>query len=406
MQQVLFARQPIFDKALSVYAYELLFRNGEVDNARFVDGDLATRSVLLNAYAQNSAPQLLNGKPGFLNVSRFMLNNLPEFAKEFLYVEILEHEHHEKTLVSELKRIRSQGFKVALDDFDMAYFSPELIEQSDIVKLDVLAMTRSELSDAVTTLQTYDVMLLAEKVETQAMYQYCRELGFDLFQGYFFCRPELVRGRVIQSNRRALFDLLKEIYHPDENISRISSIVKRDAVLSYKLLKLANSSFYRRAADISSIDHAVMLLGLIRIRSWATLVCLGDLGDKPFELQTESFMRATMCEQLVGASDVDMAAQAFSAGMLSSIDAWFDQPMSELLDNLPLSSSLKEAILFKKGRIGEVLALTLDYLRTEWTAITEERLAAMDITHSKLLAAYECSVQRTDELATLMLEER
>lgn len=404
-ETILFARQPIFDNRQNVYGYELLFRDADVDHARFIDGDLATRSVLLNAYAENNAPLLLNGKPGLLNVSRQMLTSLPDFANEFLIIELLESEHHASAVVDELKELRRHGFSVALDDFDIQHYSPELIEQADIVKLDVLMYSKTELAKVVDTLTQHSVRLLAEKVETYEMFQFCQSLGFDLYQGYFFCRPESVKGHVFDANRRAIFNLISELYKPEVDVSTITEIVKRDVALSYKLLKLVNSSFYRRAQEVESINHAIMMLGISRIRSWATLVSLGKLSNKPEELNTESLLRAYMCEYIGRTVNEETAAKAFSIGLLSCLDAWFDHPIAELVEVLPLTEEFRAALINNEGFGGKLLTVVTHYIHSDWDELTVERLSEIGVTQEQLLKAYEYSVERTDSIASLLIQD-
>ena len=405
LEQVLFARQPIFNRDQQVFAYELLFRNGAADKAEFIDGDLATRSVLLNAYTENSSPQVLNGKPGFLNVGSAMMSAIPSFAQQFLVVEILESEHNKPEIVAKIQDLRARGFKTALDDFDMKDYRPELIDSADIIKLDVLAYTKETLALAVQRLRQHPVQLLAEKVETQAMYQYTQSLGFDLYQGYFFCRPELVKGHILDANRRSIFDLLRELYQPEVDVPALSAIVKRDVVLSYKLLKLVNSSFYRRLQTVDSINHAVMILGVARIRSWATLVCLGKLGRKPDELQTESLMRGHMCEYLGEKFDAQTAAMSFSVGLLSCMDAWLDQPLGELMALLPLSPEFHEAVVHKQGQAGMLLSIVTLYMHSQWHKLPEAALQDFGLELLDLSNAYEYAIAQTDEISILMIEE-
>lgn len=404
-ERVLFARQPILDRQQQVYGYELLFRNGAADKAEFLDGDLATTSVLLNAYTESSAPQLLNGKPGFINISRTMISALPGFARKFLVVEILEQEHGYDDLPGLAKQLRDRRFRVALDDFSMSDYKPELIDAADIVKLDVLMYDEQSLALAVDTLRQHSVKLLAEKVETQEMFQRCLSLGFDLYQGYFFCRPELVHGHILDANRKAIFDLIRELYQPEVDIDRITSVVKRDVVLSYKLLKLVNSSFYRRAQQVDSISHAVMLLGINRIRSWATLVSLGKLNHKPEELQTESLIRAYMCEWLAGKLESDQQAAGFSAGLLSSLDAWFDYPMEELMEVLPLSEELRLALVDKTGPIGRLLTMVIQYMHSQWHDIQQQDLDELSLTLNDISDAYTYAIEHTDQMSVLLTEE-
>ena len=401
----MFARQPIFDGRQQVFGYELLFRNGETDKADFIDGDLATRSVLLNAYTESSAPQVLNGKPGFLNVGRTMMSAIPSFAKQFLVVEVLEGEHHIASLKSEIDELRQRGFQVALDDFEMKNYRPDLIDSVNIVKLDVLMFSQEELAQAVDILGQHSVRLLAEKVETHDMFKYCQSLGFDYFQGFFFCRPEIVRGHILDANRRAIFDLIRELYQPEVDVDRLIDIVKRDIVLSYKLLKLVNSSFYRRAQEVNSIGHAVMLLGIVRIRSWATLVSLGKLNHKPDELQTESLMRGYMCEHLGERFEHEVKQMSFSAGLLSCLDAWFDYPLDQLMKVLPLSPELRRAVVSKEGITGQLLSIIVNYMHSKWDQISPEKLADLALSLEDLSEAYAYAIARTDQISVLMIEE-
>lgn len=400
---VFFARQPIFDSRQHVFGYELLFREGEAQSAGFIDGDLATRSVLLNAYSGNSSPQVLNGKPGFINVTRRMLNALPIFAKNFLIAELLETEHGVTGLIDELREFKQRGFKIALDDFEAQHYSPELIDVVEIVKLDVLDYTQVELAGIVDRLSQHSVKLLAEKVETHEMFLFCQSLGFDYYQGYFFCKPELIRGQILDANRRAMFDLIRELYQSDVDIDVLSEVIKRDVIMSYKLLKLVNSSFYQRAQEVNTVNHAVAILGIDRIRSWATLVSLGQLDQKPQELHTESLIRAYMCEYLGRLTDADLAMDMFCVGMFSCLDAWLDVSLKTLIEALPLSNDIANAVINKEGQKGELLSLALDYIHSNWSAISDERLQSLNVTQPSLCRAYEHGVERADEASRLMV---
>lgn len=399
---VLFARQPIFDAHQNIYAYELLFRDNAKNSAEFIDGDLATRSVLLNAFAENNVPKILNGKIGFMNFTRPMLQVLPKFAKQFLVAEIVEQEHSSESLDSLLKHYRAEGYRIALDDFDIVNYRESLIDAAHVVKLDVLQYSKSELAKACDLLSQHSVQLLAEKVEDHDMLRYCQSLGFDYFQGYFFCKPELVSGRVLDSNRQNIFALIHELYRNDMQFHKVIDIVKRDTVLSFKLLKLVNSSFYRRVQEIQSIDHAVILLGAERIRSWATLVSMGRLNNKPDELQTESLLRANMCEKLSEVVELEESKSSFSVGLLSCLDAWFDMPLAQLFDSIPFNEVLTRAVIERTGQLGDILQLVVDFLHTDLETFDPDRLQHMGIDAVKLAEAYEFAVERTDESLAVM----
>lgn len=397
-EQVLFARQPIFDRALRVFGYELLFRQGDVAAAVFDDGDLATQAVMLNAYTQSDMFQALNHKPGLLNVTKTMLNALPDFLRHNLIIEVLEGYHADQDLVPILKNLRERGFRLALDDFEIKDYRPELLDLVDLVKIDVLATGQDEIVTLLDQLEGHNVQVIAEKVETYSMFQFCLEQGVDYFQGFFFCQPELVTGHRLEPGRASLLTLLAQLYRPDIELDDVYRLVQQDTVLSYKLLQLINSSFYRRTRTIESIHQAITLLGVDRIRSWATLINMGQLEDKPRELQREALTRAFMCELLADRVAPGQGNTFFTVGLLSVLDAWLDRPMPDILRQLPLNQDLKAALLEHTGLAGDVLALAIAYCHSDWQALDQKLLTQYGLTPQQLRELYSRSIERADQL--------
>lgn len=393
---VLFARQPIFDSAQQVFAYELLFRQGASAQADFSDGDLATRTVMLNAYTHTDTVKTLNNKPGLVNVTKTMLNALPDILRETMYIEVLEDYHADKDLIPLLQGLKDRGFKLVLDDFEGRDYRPELIDLVDMVKIDVLATPPEAVPPLLALLRRHDIALVAEKIEDHAMYQTCRDQGFDFFQGYFFCQPETIRGQQVDPDRMGLLMLLADLYRPDVEIETIYKHVQRDTVLSFKLLQLVNSAFYRRAQKIESLQQAVMMLGLDRIRSWVTLINMGQLMDKPGELQREALTRAFFCEQLASEQDGLTAQAGFTVGLLSVLDAWLDRPMNVIVEQLPLSDEVCLALSGREGALGAILGVVVDYSHSHWDALPSDLLESDDARHMQ--AAYCQSVLRADEM--------
>lgn len=395
-EEVLFARQPIFDRGLQVFGYELLYRCGEQTQAIFEDGDLATQAVMLNAYTHSNIVSVLNQKPGLLNVTKTMLNALPDFLRDTLIIEVLEDYHGDDDLVAQLESLRGRGFRIALDDFERKDYRPALIDQADIVKIDVLATSRDEIGQLVTLLRSHDVQLVAEKVEDYDDFQFCLDLGFDFFQGYFFCHPEAVRGRRLQPMRFTLLKILAQLYRADVSVEEIYQLVQQDTVLSYKLLQLVNSSFYRRAQSVDSIQQAVSLLGIDRIRGWATLINMDRFENKPRELQREALTRGFFCEQLGQRLDPNETDCFFTVGLLSVLDALMDQPMPMVMAELPLKDSLKAALIEGAGLTGQVLRLVIDFARRK--PLTIDFLDDYELPLTELCALYKQAVNRADEL--------
>ncbi|MFG1496742.1 HDOD domain-containing protein [Saccharospirillum sp. HFRX-1] len=395
-EEVLFARQPIFDRGLQVFGYELLFRQGDLTQAVFEDGDLATQAVMLNAYTHSNIAQALNQKPGLLNVTKTMLNALPDFLRQTLIIEVLEDYHADDDLVPILSHLRERGFRMALDDFEQKDYRPELIDLVDIVKIDVLATSRDGIVELVRQLSSHPVKLVAEKVEDYDTFQFCLDQGFDYFQGYFFCRPEAVHGRRLQPLRVNLLKVLAQLYKPDVTVNDIYYLVQQDTVLSYKLLQLVNSSFYRRAHSIESIHQAVTLLGIDRIRGWATLINMDRFENKPKELQREALTRAFFCEQLGERLAPDEKDCFFTVGLLSVLDALMDQPMPQVLIELPLKEDLKAALSDRTGLTGRVLNLATDYAHGK--PLEADFLRDYELELFDLSALYNGAIERADEL--------
>lgn len=395
-EEVLFARQPIFDRGLQVFGYELLFRQGDLARAVFEDGDLATRTVMLNAYTHSNIVQALNHKPGLVNVTKTMLSALPDFLCDNMIIEVLEDDHDDPDLDAVLSQLRERGFRLALDDFEIKDYRPALLECVDIVKIDVLATPRGDIQKVLDRLSPHQVKLVAEKVETYDDFQFCLDLGFDYFQGFFFCRPETVRGRRLEPARLNLLKLLAEIYHPEVTLDDIYRLVQQDTVLSYKLLQLVNSSFYRRAQTIESIHQAVTLLGIERIRGWATLINMDRFENKPRELQREALTRAFFCEQLGREVAPDQADVFFTIGLLSVLDALVDRPMGEVLNELPLNDRLKTALADGAGVGGRILQQAILYSQSQ--RLDEALLNDYSLNVAELGNFYRIAIENADQL--------
>ncbi len=380
LSQVLFAQQPILDVNQQLVAYELLFR-GDFDQ---VDGAQASAQVLLNAFDQGLFREG-HSVPLFINFTESLLFNPPPFDKDSFVIELLETIEPSEEIYQQVKKLKEQGYTIALDDFINSDAMIPLLHMADIVKVDVMDVPREDLAGLVDYLRQYDVRLLAEKVEDHAMFDYCLELGFEWFQGYFFARPKHIQGRAIGPNKSAVLTMVAALQQPDLEISTLQSIVSSDSGLTYKVLRLANSAYLRRAAKIDSISHAVTMLGIRRLQNFASLVAISDLGEKPEELQTYTTYRGLLCERLGEKMGGEHDAEVFqAAGILSCCDAYFDAPLNELIPKLPLSEALADALLQRKGDLGVVLntAAALQEARwddVDWAALDSSGLSRKDI---------------------------
>lgn len=365
MTKAFVGRQPIFGSNLEVDGYELLFRSGEKSFADIKDGDVATANVLISAFADIGLDTLVGPKRAFVNLTRNLLvdGNLSCLPPDRLVLEILEDIPVDEETIAAITSLREQGFTIALDDF---IFSPDLIPLiglADIIKVEYPAIERDELPSHVEQIRALgDVKLLAEKVETQEDYELCKELGFDLFQGYFFCKPQVVSEKTMQSNVAAIIRVVNELQRPDISAARAESILQTDANLCYRLLRFVNSVNSATTKEIESVRQAAVLMGIGRIRSLASMMLLSAVDDsKPRELIQVAMTRAKMCELLAEAAAESDADRFYTLGLFSVLDALLDQPMEEVVNKLPLSDEMRSALVERTGRLGEVLSTVIDY---------------------------------------------
>lgn len=375
MEEFFACRQPIFDRQLNVIGYELLYRNFETDRARFLDGDLATSQVILNTYAEIGPEIILGDHKAFINLTRNFLVGKYTFPVQprRLVLEVPESIVTDHNLIESLRALSGQGYEIALDDVTRPQSVQSLLDLADIVKLDLPAISRTFLAHYVDFFREHNrgrgLKLLAEKVETQEEFELCKELGFDYFQGYFLCKPKIVRSRRLPPTRLVILRLLNRLQDSEIDFGELEELVAQDALLGYKLLRLANSAFIGVPYEVRSIRQAMTLLGLDQLRAWLMLFFLARMDDKPGELSILAIIRAKMCELLANSTHEPHPNAFFLVGLLSILDALMDQPLAALLENLRLSDELAKALLEHTGRLGEALECVLAYERADWESV-------------------------------------
>lgn len=352
---ILLARQPICNVDKEIVAYELLFRYEDGSAPSNLDGDQATSQVLLNAFCEGGVTSVTGGKPAFVNFTENLLEQLPPFDPERLYIELLEDIKITDDLVEKIKILKENHFKIAIDDFVWDDSYRPVLEYTDIVKLEVPAMNRQQLQTTVRNLKLYDVSLLAEKVETHEEFEQCKELGCTLFQGYFLFKPQIVEGKKLSSAKLAVLKLIADLQDPEASVAEITTAINRDPVLSFKLLALVNSAAFRRPCEVNNISTAVSLLGVNRLRSWASMLAMGSLDDKPESLQLIALQRAEFCDLIAEVIAPAKRDQFYMIGLLSSLDLFFDIELSTLVKELPLDADSKLALIEYAGDAGLAL---------------------------------------------------
>lgn len=381
-QTMFIGRQPIFDSHSNVFAYELLYRNSSKNFAEITNGEKATANVIVNAFVEIGVDTLVGDCKAFINIPRGLLlsQEIYGLPTELVVLEILEDIVIDDELLRAVKSLRAAGYTIALDDFVYDETKSEIVKLADIVKLDMVALTQAELCDQIESMQAFNVKLLAEKIETRQEFDDCRQMGFDYYQGYYFCKPEVVSGAKIPTNKLAILQVFSKIYDDDVSMQEMESLISQDVSLSYKLLKAINSATFATSVRIDSIKQAITLLGLQRVRNWVSFIIFSESDNKPVELFKMSMLRAKMCEVMAGAFGVGSIETSFTVGMFSCLDAIMDQPLDKLLEPLPLSEEIKDAVLTRKGPLGEILDCVISYEQGGWEAVSQSKFSSDTLT--------------------------
>lgn len=350
------ARQPIVDRSGACHGYELLFRGGPAPVLGAQD-DHATAGVLVAAACDIGWELLGGGRPLFLNVGTGLLfdNVLEMTPPETVVLEVLERVTVDEQLVERLSQLHERGFRLALDDFVPTSTAEVLVEHVDVVKIDVLEVPQSQWTALVASLHERGAMVVAEKVESQATHEAAMAAGFDLFQGYWYARPTLQRSMKMTPQRTICLRLMAVLMQPDPSAKEIESLVTSDAALVVRTLRMANSAAAGAHRTIESVRQAVVMVGPKTLAGWVALMVMAqDPEDNPL-VATEVLVHARACEIVASNESPELAGQAFLAGLTLGLVERAGVPAGDLLDVLGASATIRDAVLSRTGRLGELV---------------------------------------------------
>lgn len=362
---VFLGRQPILDVNRVIVGYELLFRSSDNNRSIFECQDLASASVIASALASFGLHEVLGGKVGFINVTEEVLlsETMELLPREQTVLELLETMplngvNHQRAL-----DLKALGFRLALDDHTYASVNSSFYQLVDIIKINLLEEPNENLHEMVEKLKQYPVTLLAECVETMEQFEECRDLGFELFQGYFFARPVVLKRKAPDASKVGMLKLLESL-HEDMEIENIEDVFRNYPDLSYNLIKLVNSVNVGLREKIKNLRHAIMILGLDKLRRWVQLAIYASSDSCGINnpLLEMAAVRGRFMEYLImlryGVQrDNEVVEAAFMAGIMSLMDVLFETSMEQILQELNLSDTITEALLNREGELGGLLAL-------------------------------------------------
>ena len=389
---VLIARQPVYDTALRVVAYELLVQHR--------DGSSASEQADASSTISEIGLNLVTGHPAYIPIRRGLLleGYVTALPADRVVLEVGPELTIDRAAQSAIEELVAAGYQLALVDLVPGARAECLLPLASVVGVDVQTADRARLRSDLPHLREHGASLLARSVEDHEDLQLCLEAGFDLLQGYFFCRPRVVaESGVVPVNKVSQLRMLAELQSPEVDFDGLQEIIGRDVGLSYNLLRFINSAFFSLPRRVDSIRDALVLLGVANVRKWATLMSLANVDDKPRELVVTALVRARMCELLAEAYQQRDTDGYFTAGLFSVVDALMDTSLVELLSELPLSREIIEALLNYDGQKGRVLRAVLAYERGAFAEAGE-----LPPTRTPLAAVYSEAVEwATETLSTI-----
>ncbi len=387
MPTVFLGRQPILDRNRQLYGYELLYRSGRTGQANVVEEDQATASVALDALTEIGLDQVIGDHLGFLNMSRqFFVSELYlSLPPDRVVLEVLENIQPDEQVLAAIEEAARRGYTIALDDFVYEEKLQPFVDLAHVIKVDIQEIGLQRTKTDLERLRRPGLKFLAEKVETYDEFDYCRNAGYDYFQGHFFCHPELMSQRRSPTDTANLVRLLGQVIDPTSDFHDIEKVVEQNVAMSYRMLRYVNSAQFALVEPLTSIRQALVTLGLERIRNCAILMLMADAANKPHELTVTALVRARTCQRLAERfAGGPGREEFFTVGLLSVLDALMDHPMEELLGELPLADHVREALIKREGPLGQALLTAICCEEGNWEGLQEFPFPAHHVRESYL----------------------
>ncbi|MDX1294712.1 MAG: EAL domain-containing protein [Sulfurimonadaceae bacterium] len=385
MSKIYVARQEIVNAKGGVFGYELLFRDTKEGIAEFPEHLKATSQVLLNTLTHMDLDEVIGPRGvAFLNADHTVIesNILDILDKDRFVIELLETADLTPKVIEKMKLLKSRGYKIAIDDFDctaemVKKFLP-VLKYVNLIKIDVVAANPVSLKNVVTKFKKLGIRLLAEKIETEEMYRQCKEMGFDLFQGYAINRPETVEyTKMKDSTSLVILQLITMIKNNDET-SEIEAYIKQRPELAYHMIKYINSNA-QVVEEISSLTQAITLMGREQLLRWLMVYLYAEVEDNELSnvLLSIALKRALFMEDNVKLSERE---RAYMVGMFSTLDLLFDAEFEDIFRNLPIESDVFEAIVYKDGELGKLLNMAHKAERSRLKDLLFDNYHLLDLT--------------------------
>lgn len=402
--EVFLGRHPILNSKQKTIGYELLFRSKGSDTNNSLDDLSATSGVIVNLLTQFGIDQILDDKLGFLNIaaSSLMSDTIELLPPDRIVLEILEDVPINAQIITRCKALKDLGFKLAIVDYANRPEHIVLLPYVDYVKIDLSITDTAKVPELIALIQkNTSAKIIADKVEEEALFLECKALGFDAYQGYFFAKPTILKGEQPQPDHMCLMRMIGMLLG-DADLAELEELFKNSPGLTLGLLKLVNSVGVNGGREpVESIRQAIVMLGQKQMMRWVQLLLYASpnnaAGDAiMLQVASRARLMELMAEKVESYQD-HFSDQAFMVGMLSLADTVIQAPIEEILNEIGLSDSLRNAILNQTGTHGQLLKLAKDMEYGNFDA-TQYEIKELDISPADLMGIQVECMEWTTQL--------
>jgi len=394
------ARQPIFDRELNVYGYELLYRGDEKADKFNGYSALSSTASVLGGLFELGIENISGDKKAFINFDyEFLMSGLIELIPaDKLVIEVLENTLIDDDLIKQIKHFKEKGYKIALDDFECEYETYPIMSDADIIKYDLIITPLSDIRKDVKRALEDGKILLAEKIETEEEYIEAKSMGFKLFQGYFFSKPKIVAGLKVKKTPNTVYGrILRELRQEEPSYLKIAHIIETDINLAYRIIKFTSKT--DKSDIVNTIKFSLSRMGLKELERWVHIMMLQEIGgDKPIELTRLALIRARFGELIALGSIYKKRKDDISLMCLFSLlDAMLDDSMENILKEIYLSDDIKDTLINETGEFSIILNLVKTYEAGDWGLVSTD-IERIKVDKNKLFKWYIEAIKWSDKI--------
>ncbi|KPV96413.1 HDOD domain protein [Pseudoalteromonas sp. P1-9] len=402
------ARQAVLNHKKRLVAYELLFRNSRANSFPTIDPVIATSKLIADSQFIIGLRRLTSGKKALIKFPHLgILQKQPELlpSNDFI-VELMTDFAPNQEVYEACRSLFHKNYVLALDSYTPDFDWQPYCNLCRLAKFDI---SRTPLNTVIADInklkQQKNLKLMATKIETHEDFELAKQLGFDYFQGYFLCRPQLIEQQDMVSHSQTVVLLYTELVKEELNYDKIANLVEQDAALCYKLLRFINSGLFPTREEINSIKQGLIYLGDQNAKRFLNLVVTAHFAkDKPHELIRMSTIRAKFCDVIAQKIAPSLKSKSFLVGLFSLLDAIFDRSMDVIIKQLPLGKDISDALIGQENLNRNILELVLSYESGNWQKI-ESQCNKLKLDQADLPAFYYEAIKWSDILYNCTQQE-